>query len=78
MSSSATPGARNTASVLTGPASASRDGTAATAPWRAAARAVEVTGPVARTREDSGPAPVRTAGEEKPVRGDRRRSARTR
>ena len=76
-SSSATLGVRNTASVSTGPASVSRDGTDATAHWRAAARDVEVMVTVG-SREDSGPAGVRMAGEERPVRGDRRQSARTR
>ena len=76
-SSSVTLGVRNTASVLTGPAFVSRDGTAGTAHWRAAARDVEAMGTVG-SREDSGPAGVRMAGGETTVRGDRRQSARTR
>ena len=71
-SSSATLAVRSTASVSTAPASVSRDGTAGTALWRAAARlarAVELTGSAGRARGGSGPVTVRTAGGGRAVYG---------
>ena len=68
ISSSAILGVRYTVSVSTAPASVSRDGTAATAPWRAVARAVGVMESVVR-REETGPAPVMMVGEERHARG---------
>ena len=75
--SSATPAVRSTASVSMDPASASRDGTAATVRWRVALMGVAGTESVARWGQ-SGAVDVRTVGGERTVRGDRRLTVRTR